>query len=149
MPKKIIEITLKKTLTRMSTGWKCVNTWPGAWRAEDANVLAYEEAELVSGEQERSCIAVVNEVNLPRFLEMEGVREIGVEEAQEKCEAWRQRDLIPVITSPKAVIASVAKLLGSDSIRIKIPDRDLDILDPDSPVAGINRPQAFNIEDHL
>lgn len=136
MARRIIKCKIRKTRTKERTTFK----YPTVWRSNRVNVVAYEAAENL-GDVSEYCVGVVEEEDLPGFLESEDIEEITIEEANTLGRAWKPQRIS--VSDADVAILALRKPTGKRS------EKEKEALDPDKDEPGINRTPLFDIQRYL
>ena len=143
MGKKVIHIDLPKIRIKTFTGGTETRTmWPKGWRAEYANIVAYEDTVGdETGNLVKGAIAVIDEDNWPLFKDLSGIREITDEEANTLGRKWKPR--VMRVDTDKAIVA-MAEIIRKHIPALTAQERK--ILNPEDSTPGVNWSPEFNIE---
>lgn len=135
-------LQVKATLTPNAGGGMHYNYPPG-YDAEKINVLSYEHVGAKADIEQRKfayeyLIGLVKEEDAAQFLASDDIIELTQVSAIEKGRRWRPQ--VDKIVDNTKVLLILAKKARGDLL---VPE-DIDALDPENAVVGINRSELFD-----
>lgn len=144
---KILKVPIKKQRSPNH----CHFEYPGEWDAKKIHVLVYEDHPDNLGHVEEVCVCVTDDETAGKLLKHPGVQEVTVDEANLLGRKWKPSRV--TITDENRIIVIIRKLLSKETAKVTLKtylaQDEIDSLDEEKQVAGIERKREFDINEFI